>query len=140
VMKPPDLGPVLHADHPPHLLARIQPGFESHHLQWWTRPAEGQLSNVDRGRFSAVADSPRRIRAGPLAGTKRPITARPGLNGAAVLRHSLWQDHHCPGGLWGTSALSGHSNRIDASDAAWFRAQNQVSWRAQCRSNRGYHR
>src|SRR5262249_18610859 len=48
-MQPTNLGPILHTDHPPVLLARIEPGSESKHQQWWTRPAEGQFSTGDRG-------------------------------------------------------------------------------------------
>ena len=59
-MQPTDLGPVLHADHPPHPLARIAPGFESQHFQWWTRPRGGQISTGDRGSvFSRRRHTPR---------------------------------------------------------------------------------
>ena len=48
-MQTTDLGPVLHVNHPPHPLAGVQPGFEFHHNQWWTRPEGGQFSPGDRG-------------------------------------------------------------------------------------------
>ena len=37
-MQTTDLSPLIHVDHSPCLLARIEPGFALHHSQWWTRP------------------------------------------------------------------------------------------------------
>jgi hypothetical protein len=48
-MKPTNLGPAVHVDHPPDLLARLEPGSEFHHCQWWTRPKEGQFSDAAKG-------------------------------------------------------------------------------------------
>ena len=36
-MQPTDLRPLIHVDHSPCLLARLEPGFAFHHIQWWTR-------------------------------------------------------------------------------------------------------
>jgi hypothetical protein len=48
-MQSTDLGPILHVDHalPPRL--EIEPGSESKHPKWWTRPEGGQFSTGDRG-------------------------------------------------------------------------------------------
>ena len=36
-MQPTDLSPLVHVDHSPCLLARLEPGSAFHHIQWWTR-------------------------------------------------------------------------------------------------------
>ena len=56
-VEPTDLGPVLHVDHPSCSLARIRPGSEFHHRQWWTRGGGVSFRVPIGGQFSRAADS-----------------------------------------------------------------------------------
>ena len=56
-MQPTDLRPLLHVDHPPCLLARLEPGFEFHHIQWWTRqPGEARGIPAAERSVTPLAD------------------------------------------------------------------------------------
>ena len=57
-MQPTDLSPIIHVDHSPCLLARIEPGFAFHHIQWWTRHRGSRFGCRLGVSFSAAADTP----------------------------------------------------------------------------------